>query len=292
MTHPTDKSDSAAETIPTHRFHFGLKELLFVIFFIGVGMFILVPYWLTKGQMCGSNTWGPELRSEMYAAGILILILNSLAAILGFYLCRRNKIGTQSRLILVGTLMLGASLTPICCHQVFLSILRSRMAANESAAVAACKTYAEAQDIFRRTDWDKNGVLEYAQTITDTKNDPYSLYGENAEHSCDWLIDSAFAKASLPRGQATPKAGYFFKLLSAQGPNAPGGSKSYVDQDGNMTLGYGLVAYPSSYLSTGINSFIINNTGTVYQMDLGCDTTSIAETMRAYNPPSDSLVAE
>jgi hypothetical protein len=36
---------------------------------------------------------------------------------------------------------------------------------NEQAAVGACKMFAEAEDIYRRTDYDRDGVLEYAQTL-------------------------------------------------------------------------------------------------------------------------------
>lgn len=36
---------------------------------------------------------------------------------------------------------------------------------NERAAAAACMSYAEAQEIYRRTDWDGNAVLEYAQSM-------------------------------------------------------------------------------------------------------------------------------
>jgi hypothetical protein len=45
------------------------------------------------------------------------------------------------------------------------STLRSRTAANEAAAAASCKAYAEAQEIYRRTDYDGDGILEYAQSI-------------------------------------------------------------------------------------------------------------------------------
>jgi hypothetical protein len=42
---------------------------------------------------------------------------------------------------------------------------RDEMAANQTAAAAACKAFAEAQEIYRRTDYDADGILEYAQSI-------------------------------------------------------------------------------------------------------------------------------
>ena len=123
---------------------------------------------------------------------------------------------------------------------------------NESAPISACKTFAEAQDIYRRTDWDGDGVLEYSQSITGAN----SLYEKNAGTGDVTLVDSAFAHAEGAPGVAQPKAGYVFKILKGQGPNAPGGQKSYLDEKGNMTRGYALVACPASYDGTGRCTFL------------------------------------
>lgn len=157
----------------------------------------------------------------------------------------------------------------------------------ESAAIAACKTYAEAQDIYRRTDWDSDGVLEYSLTISGAN----SLYEKTAGQGNLTLVDAAFASAEGAPGVAQPKAGYVFKILKGQGVNAPGGQKSYV-VNGNMTQGYALVACPASYDGTGRNSFLINNTGTVYQKDLGPDTAKIVNAMTEYNPSTGWVVSE
>ncbi|MCK6473878.1 MAG: DUF2950 family protein [Planctomycetes bacterium] len=173
------------------------------------------------------------------------------------------------------------------------NLLRSRMVANESAAIAACKTFAEAEDIYRRTDWDGDGVLEYAQSI---KGDN-SLYEKNAGKGDLTLVDSAFANAEGDPGQTPPKAGYVFKVLKGQGPKAPGGRKSYVvaghgASANSMTLGYALVACPADYDGSGRNTFIINNTGTVYQKDLGPETPDIVKAMTEYDPDETWVVAE
>ncbi|MCZ7643754.1 MAG: DUF2950 domain-containing protein [Planctomycetota bacterium] len=167
------------------------------------------------------------------------------------------------------------------------NLLRSRMAANESAAIAACKTYAEAQDIFRRTDYDNDGILEYAQGITGA----HSLYEIQAGQGDLTLVDGAFARASADAGFVAPKAGYYFKVLKGQGPDAPGGRKSYVI-NGNMTIGYAIVAWPATYDNSGRNTFLINNTGTVYQKDMGHETAQIVQDMTEYNPDQTWVVAE
>ncbi|MBI3829414.1 MAG: DUF2950 family protein [Planctomycetes bacterium] len=163
----------------------------------------------------------------------------------------------------------------------------SRMAANESAAIAACKTFAEAQKLYHRTDWDKDGVLEYARAITGAN----SLYEEHAGRGDRTLVDTAFAQAAGAPGVVQPKAGYVFRILMGQGPAAPGGRKSYL-VDCRMTQGFALVVCPASYDGTGRNTFILSDTGIVYQEDLGPDTVRIVNAMTEYDPGSGWVAAE
>lgn len=160
--------------------------------------------------------------------------------------------------------------------------------AYESSAIAACKTYAEAQDIYRRTDWDGDGALEYAASIRGN----YSLYEKQSGFGDLTLVDRAFAESEGLPGVAEPKAGYVFKVLTAQGAGAPGGAKSYFDERGNLSLGYALVASPSHYGETGRNTFIINNQGTVYQTDLGEGTAEYYRSITAYDPGPMWVIAE
>ncbi|MCW8130759.1 MAG: DUF2950 family protein [Planctomycetota bacterium] len=169
--------------------------------------------------------------------------------------------------------------------------MRCRVWGNESAAIAACKTYAEAQDLYRRTDWDSDGVLEYAQHVTGD----HSLFEKNAGQGDLTLVCAAFAAAADP-AQMKPKSGYCFKILTGQGTFAAGGRRSYltVGADGafNMTKGYALLAWPAKYGDRGQNTFIINNTGTVYQKDLGPNTANIAAGIVEYDPWPGWVVAE
>ncbi len=88
----------------------------------------------------------------------------------------------------------------------------------------------------------------------------------------------------------TPYHGYYFKILTAQGPYAAGGKYSYII-NGNMIAGYALVAYPSKWSVTGVMTFIINQQGRVYEKNLGPETDKLAAAMTAYNPdPSWKLV--
>ncbi len=167
------------------------------------------------------------------------------------------------------------------------NMLRSRMAANETAALAACKAYCTAQDIYRRTDYNKDGILEYAQALRGKE----SLYETTEGQGDVALIDRSFANAEGGPGNATPKAGYYFKVLKAQGASAAGGKRSYVTRD-HMTLGYALVAYPAQYDGTARNTFLVSNAGTIYQKDMGPETHAIVEKMTEFDPDQTWVVAE
>ena len=80
-----------------------------------------------------------------------------------------------------------------------------------------------------------------------------------------------------------PFHGYYFKILTQQGKDAPGGKYDYII-NGNMIGGFALVAWPAEYGHSGIMTFIINQQGRVYQRDLGPNTSDMASAMKEYNP--------
>ncbi len=53
-----------------------------------------------------------------------------------------------------------------------------------------------------------------------------------------------------------------------------------------------LVAYPASYASSGVMTFIVNQAGVVYQKDLGPKTASIAAAMKTFDPDKSWKVVE
>ena len=92
-------------------------------------------------------------------------------------------------------------------------------------------------------------------------------------------LGAEFADAKV--GQ--PYHGYLFKILTAQGKDAPGGARSYI-KNGHMTEGHALVAWPAKYDDTGVMTFIVNQDGVVYQKNLGANTDAAARAIGAYNP--------
>jgi hypothetical protein len=83
-----------------------------------------------------------------------------------------------------------------------------------------------------------------------------------------------------------PYHGYYFRILNAQGPNASGGAKSYLN-DTRLTEGVALLAWPATYGNSGIMSFQVNQRGIVYEADLGEDTATAVAAIDAYNPDDD-----
>ena len=77
--------------------------------------------------------------------------------------------------------------------------------------------------------------------------------------------DEGYAKSQT---EGSSFWGYRFRILTGQGGAAPGGKKDYV-VNGDMAGGFGLVAYPARYGSSGVMTFIVNRDGVVYQKDLG-----------------------
>ena len=120
------------------------------------------------------------------------------------------------------------------------------------------------------------------EVIANAEGDPGKTTPKAGKNDLE-LIDELFANAEGNPGKAAPKAGYCFKILTKQGANAPGGAKDYI-VNGKMTLGYALIAYPAEYGKTGSNCFMIDNTGRIYQKDLGADTPKIVEKMTEFDP--------
>lgn len=95
--------------------------------------------------------------------------------------------------------------------------------------------------------------------------------------------DEGYPAAESRPGRQIPYQGYYFRILKGQGPDAPGGARSYL-QAGSMTGGFAIVAWPAEYDSSGIMTFLVNQEGVVFQKDLGPGTAKLAGAMSLFNP--------
>ena len=80
--------------------------------------------------------------------------------------------------------------------------------------------------------------------------------------------------------------GYYFRILTKQGTNPPGGAYDYVI-NGNMIGGFGLVAYPADAGSSGVMTFVVNHHSDVFEKDIGPFSG-----MDAYDPDDSWRAAE
>lgn len=165
-------------------------------------------------------------------------------------------------------LMIVVAIIAIIAAIAIPSLLRSRMASNQTAAIASCKAYCEAQEIYHRTDYDHDAILEYAGTL----RGPFSLLENTAGAGDLALIDKAFAEAEGdPGATLTQRAGYVFTVLTAQGSNvSPGARDWYSSTAGsNLIYGHGMSAVPASYDATGRDTYQISLSAHAYQRDRG-----------------------
>jgi len=163
-------------------------------------------------------------------------------------------------------------------------ILNRRIGGNELDAIQICHGYVEAQDdyaVMKRTD---GSVPQYAQRIVSTPGKQDGLAWRNADGTWGGPIGENIAGV-IEQGYAKgePYHGYYFKVLTGQGPAAPMGRIDYVVK-GAMIGGFALAAAPAEYRATGVNTFIVSNDGVVYEKDLGPNTLDEFKQMELFNP--------
>ena len=167
-------------------------------------------------------------------------------------------------------------------------IVNRRIGRNELNAISVVRVYVAAQEQYASADRDDDEVLEYAQRIGSRPGRKDGLYWEVDPDSDEELSPFgplvADARAYLEgRDPGDPYQGYYFKTLTRQGLNPPGGRYDYVI-NGNMIAGYAMIAFPADYDNSGIMTFVVNHQGKVYEKDLGEDTDLIAGRIFEYNP--------
>jgi Protein of unknown function (DUF2950) len=174
-------------------------------------------------------------------------------------------------------------------------VLARRVGRNELAAIRICRTYVAAQRLYAERGHDGRPPGLYARTFRSAPGRQNGLYwpaarGERRSPLGDLVAHAAGEGAAAGQGDKapTPFHGYYFKILTAQGPAASGGAKDYV-VNGEMSGGFALMAWPGRYDVSGIMTFIVNQDGAVREKDLGPDSDAAARAMTLYNPDASWL---
>jgi Protein of unknown function (DUF2950) len=169
-------------------------------------------------------------------------------------------------------------------------VLARRIGRNELDVIRACRTYVVAQRVYAKRGHDGKPAGLYAQKFRSDPGQHNGLYwpagrGEKLSPLGDLVTTAEGNVTSAGQQGPSPFHGYFFKILTAQGPSAPGGQKNYIEK-GEMSGGFALIAWPATYDATGIMTFLVSHEGVVYEKDLGAETAALAQAITVFEPDS------
>jgi hypothetical protein len=169
-------------------------------------------------------------------------------------------------------------------------ILDRRIGENELDVIALMQRAGVVQSDYRRTDWDGDGVMEFAEAIISNPGERDGLYWPDEPGTPSSPIGAFMAQAAADGfaidgvdQQPMPFLGYYFRILTKQGPAAPGGALDYMI-NGNMVAGHALLAYPAAPGETGVMSFMVAENGVIYEADLGEATLDLAGKIDTFDP--------
>jgi len=157
-----------------------------------------------------------------------------------------------------------------------------RIGSNESAAMRVSLACLDAQKEYASTY--RDGLPQYAQMFESSPGKHNGLYWPTREGEQPSPLGASVAKAKAANTRKDEGYhGYHYRILTAQGKDAPGGARDYVVK-GRMIGGFALLAWPVKYGDTGVMTFMLNHEGVIYQKDLGPETAGAADKIRLFNP--------
>lgn len=169
-------------------------------------------------------------------------------------------------------------------------ILNRRISRNEINVIRVCRAYVDAQRDYAEYQKTSTGTSHFALHFMSSKGKHDGLYWPIMKGEHESPLGSFMARAAVEgygigkvRQHPQPYYGYYFKILTQQGPSALGGAQSYVDHE-RLTKGYALVAFPAKYGDSGVMTFLVNQNELVFEKNLGDETARFGEQSTEYNP--------
>jgi hypothetical protein len=170
-------------------------------------------------------------------------------------------------------------------------VVYRRIGHNELGAIEACRGIVEAQKDYASEGHDGQPAGIYAQKLLSDEGKHNGLYWPSQPDERASPVGPFIATAAAEgyrnntKEGPQPYHGYVYRLLTSQGAAAPGGARSYL-KDGQLSGGFAVVAYPIEYEQSGVQTFMINQDGVLYQKDLGAKTGELARAIKTFNPDS------
>lgn len=174
-------------------------------------------------------------------------------------------------------------------------LLNRRIGRNELWTLTSLHEIIEAQREYRSEARDGN-PRTYAKRFLSTPGNQDGLYWPTEDGADLSPLGELLAGSENWENEPHPFHGYFYRILTRRGAGAPGGEMDYLDENGFLTRGYGVIAWPAKYGNSGVMTFMINHRGLVFESDLGPDTGQVAAVIDSYNPdegwvPTDDSLA-
>ncbi|MEK7309382.1 MAG: DUF2950 family protein, partial [Planctomycetota bacterium] len=176
------------------------------------------------------------------------------------------------------------------------NLLSGRISANEASAATSLRLMTNAEAVWRQQDADGNGVMDY---WTYDVSCLYRMFRADGLTKCAFIsIDMANADAAPADDNtfgsnrlsqrigatAQPKSGYLFQVMELDQNGEPYKQEMVNGVPATNQTKFAFVAYPDMYGTSGINTYIINQEGTVYANDCGSDAQKIILQWPGNNP--------
>ena len=169
-------------------------------------------------------------------------------------------------------------------------IANRRVGRNELDTIQTMLAIVDAQREYAAKDADGNKLADYAARFRSSPGKKDGLYWATKAGEPQSPLGPIVAQAVREgygkvagSGKPVPYNGYYYRILTSQGKDAPGGAYDYMVK-GKLFGGFAVVAWPASYANSGVKTFVVNHEGIVFEKDLGPGTADAAGKMKSYNP--------
>jgi Protein of unknown function (DUF2950) len=141
-------------------------------------------------------------------------------------------------------------------------ILYRRIGHNELAAIDVCKGVIDAQREYAASTHDGQPAGTYASRVVSEPGKQNGLFWEVKEGEpaspAGPMLAGASAEGYSNYGQRIPYHGYYYRMLKSP-------------------KGFTFLAYPAEYQSSGVMTFVADQTGSIYEKNLGDRTDDLAQ---------------